>query len=498
MDIKVLFQDYSNAKIEASNSMIMELRDYFSFEVEGAQFNPKFKWGSWDGRIRLMDTNGNLPIGLVKMLVAYAQENEYSIHVDKNFEPVEQISREDFNTWINSKEIYSGDTIINPYDYQTESVFNAINGQRKTLNLPTSAGKSLIQALIARWYFENKEGKILMIVPTTALVDQMQDDFVDYRLFPRQALLGIRGGTKRDSNAVVYISTWQTACKQSPEWFKQFGCLMVDECHGATGAQISKIVKNMTHCPFKFGLSGSLRDGKANVLQYIGMFGDIFRPVTTKNLMDEGRVSQLKINSIFLRYQDEETVVQKGMDYQTEIKYITEHRRRTAWICKLALKLASKEQNTLLLFKNIKHGKLMYEALKAKHDKVYYISGETGTDDRVALKKAAEDDSGMIIVASYGVMSTGVSIKNLHHVIFSHPIKSKILVLQSIGRVLRLHKSKAVATLWDIIDNIAVKTKTKNAKKKYSHMNYGMKHGMERIKRYNSEKFDYNIAEVNL
>lgn len=498
-DIKVFYQDYSHAKIEASNSLIMEIREYFSFEVEGARFNPKFKWGSWDGKIRLMDNNGLLPIGLVTMLVKFANENEYSVYVDDMFQPETLISRPDFDAWIENMSIFSGDKEIKPYYYQADSVFEAINSQRRTLNLPTSAGKSLIQSLISRWYFENMEGKILMIVPTTALVDQMIDDFTDYRLFDRSMLLGIRGGTKRDSNAVVYVSTWQTACKQPPEWFEQFGCLLVDECHMATGAQISKIVKNMVNCRFKFGLSGSLRDGKSNVLQYIGMFGDVFRPVTTKTLMEEGQVTELKINSIFLRYQDDETIIMKGSDYQKEIKYITEHRKRNAWICKLSLKLAKeKNQNTLVLFKNIKHGKLLYEALKTKHDKVFYISGETDTETRTVLKKAAEIDNGMIIVASYGVMSTGVSIKNLHHVIFAHPIKSKIMVLQSIGRVLRLHGSKSIATLWDIVDNIAVKTKSKTAKKKYSHVNYGMKHGLERIQRYNSEKFDYNIVEVAL
>lgn len=498
-DIKVFFQDYSHAKIEAENSLIMEIREYFSFEVEGARFNPKFKWGSWDGKIRLMDNNGQLPIGLVSMLEKFADENDYSIYVDDLFKSEHMMSREDFDAWIQNLDIFSGNNRIDPYWYQKDSVFAAINSQRRTLNLPTSAGKSLIQALISRWYCENLEGKILMIVPTTALVDQMIDDFTDYKLFPRRAMLGVRGGTRRDSDeALVYVSTWQTACKQPAEWFKQFGCLMVDECHLATGAQITKIVKNMVNCRFKYGLSGSLRDGKANVLQYIGMFGDVFRPVTTKDLMEEGQVAELKINSIFLRYTDDESIVMKGSDYQKEIKYITEHRKRNAWICRLSLKLASKEKNTLVLFKNIKHGKLLYEALKAKHDKVFYISGETDTETRTALKKAAEADNGMIIVASYGVMSTGVSIKNLHHVIFGHPIKSKILVLQSIGRVLRLHGSKTEATLWDIVDNIAVRTKSKTAKKKYSHMNYGMKHGLERIQRYNSEKFDYTIAEVEL
>lgn len=497
-ELKILFKDYSHATVIAENGLYMEIRDYFSFDVEGAKFNPKYKWGSWDGKIRLLDNNGNLPIGLVKMLIKWAKENDINVYVDAMFQSEKLIERSDFDEWVNKLNIYSKTTKIDPYWYQKDSVFEAINSQMRTLNLPTSAGKSLIQALIARWYYENMEGKILMIVPTTALVDQMIDDFEDYRLFPRPAMLGIRGGTKRDSNAVVYVSTWQTACKQSPEWFQQFGCLMVDECHLATGASISKIVKNMTHCKFKFGLSGSLKDGKANVLQYIGMFGDVFRPVTTKDLMDEGQVSKLKINSVFLRYQDEETILTKGLEYASEISFITEHKRRNTWICKLALKISEKDQNTLILFRHKKHGKVLYESLKKKNDKVYFIDGDTKVDDRNEIKRIAEKDSGIIIVASYGVMSTGISIKNLHHVFFAHPIKSKITVLQSIGRVLRLHESKLEAVLWDIVDNLGVKPKTKNAKKKYVHLNYGMKHALERIERYNSEKFDYTIIEVKI
>ncbi|MHC5792026.1 hypothetical protein ACYT6H_10560, partial [Streptococcus pyogenes] len=74
---------------------------------------------------------------------------------------------------------------------------------------------------------------------------------------------------------------------------------------------------------FKFGLSGSLKDGKANVMQYVGMFGEIFRPVSTSQLMEDGQVTDLKINSIFLRYPDEFAVKMKGKTYQEEIKVIT-------------------------------------------------------------------------------------------------------------------------------------------------------------------------------
>lgn len=500
MNVNIKFRDYSYALIEAENSTLMELRNYFSFEVEGARFNPKFRYGAWDGRIRLLSNEGTLPIGLVDTLVRYCQNNDLTVTIDEDFKKSNEISREDFDKWLDNLEIYSGDQRIKPHWYQADSVFTAINSQRRTLNLPTSAGKSLISALINRWYMENYDGKILVIVPTTALVQQMIDDYADYRIIPRAACLGIMSGTRKNSDALIYVSTWQSACKMDSAWFSQFGLVNVDECHLATGKEINNIVTRLGHCRFKFGMSGSLKDGNTNIMQYIGMFGDIFRPVSTKMLMDEGQVTELEINSVFLRYPDDETIMYKGIAYPEEIKVITKHTKRNAWVCKLALKLArDKNENVLVMFKNVKHGKMLYEALVAKYgDKVHYVSGETKTDDRVKLKGDAENEDGIIIVASYGVFSTGISIKKLHHIIFAHPVRSKVIVLQSLGRVLRKHQSKLKAKLWDIIDDFCVKPKSANAKKRYTHQNYAFKHGLERIARYNAEQFTYKTAEVIL
>lgn len=504
VDIKIHFNNHSYAQVEADHSIIREMTEYFSFEVEGARFSPKYKYSGWDGRIRLMGSGGELPVGLVNISTKFAANMGYTVWIDPALNPEPQLSRNEFNEWLSSKEIYSGSNRITPHWYQSDSVFHAINNRRGVLNLPTSAGKSLIQALISRWYCENYEGKVLIIVPTTALVTQMRDDFVDYRLFPAQAINLLGGGAKNarfnNPDALITVSTWQTACKQSPEWFSQFGLLEVDECHLATGTNISKIIKQLTHCEYKFGLSGSLRDGKTNLMQYVGLFGEIFRPVDTAKLMEDGQVAQLEIKSVLLRYPDQECEAVCGLEYQQEVKYITTHKKRNKWVCSLATKLASRNENVLVLFRLTAHGKMMFETLQSMYDpkKIHFIAGETDTEVRNALRGVAEDETGLIIVASLGVMSTGVSIKQLHHLIFSHGTKSKVLVLQSIGRVLRKHGNKAKAIVWDLVDNFGVKSKSSKSKNPYRKINYAFKHGLERISRYNQEKFDYTMVKVEL
>lgn len=499
MNIRVHYEDCSHVRIECDESVFFELRDYFSFEADGFKFNPKYKYGQWDGRIRLLDYDRKLPFGLVEYIAKFAKNMDYTYSIDPRITEKEDITRESFDNWLSELTIYSGSTVIEPHWYQKEAVYEGLVNKRRILNLPTSAGKSLIQALLARYYVENYEGKILIIVPTTSLVDQMINDFTDYRLFSKNNMLGIRSGTARNSDAEIYVSTWQTAVKQPKEWFSQFGMMMNDECHLATGKSISSIISGLSNCAFKFGLSGSLKDGKANVMQYIGMFGNIFKPVSTHELMEEGQVTKLKINSIFLRYPDEIANAMKGKDYQYEIKHITTAKKRNKWVASLAVKLAKKEENAFVMFKNIAHGKELFQMIQELgHKEVYYVSGEVNTETRNALKVMAENGKGIIVVASYGVFSTGISVKNLHHVILAHPVKSKIIVLQTIGRVLRKHTSKSIATVWDIIDDMGVKPKSANTKKKYVHLNYALKHALERIQRYAEEKFDYIMKQVNL
>lgn len=296
----------------------------------------------------------------------------------------------------------------------------------------------------------------------------------------------------------IVVSTWQSAVKQKEEWFEQFGMLINDECHTADAKSITKVNNNLTKCVYKIGMTGSLKDGKTHAMQYTGLFGSVFRPVTTKQLMDEGKVTNLKIFPLFLRYPTELVNKLQGLDYQKEVKFITNYNPRNKFIINLAKRLADKNENVFVMFRHVEHGTKLKEELEKIHDKVAYIDGSVKTDTRNELKKDLENETGVITVASYGVFSTGISIKNLHHVIFAHPVKGKITVIQSIGRILRKHKSKNIAMLWDVIDDFGKLTKSANAKNKYSKKNYALEHGLGRIEKYIDEEFDFKIKNIEL
>ena len=130
----------------------------------------------------------------------------------------------------------------------------------------------------------------------------------------------------------------------------------------------------------------------------------------------------------------------------------------------------------------------MYEMMKDSTERpVHLIYGDTDVKIREEVRRISEVSDANIIFGSYGTMSTGVNIKNLHHVIFASPSKSRIRVLQSIGRGLRKAKGKDKAMLYDIADDF---------RQEHGKNNFTLNHLAERIKYYVEEDFEYRVTTV--
>lgn len=496
IDIKLEKVNESYVRIECNMSILMELREKFSFMVDGYRFSPQYKYGSWDGKICMIQKD-LIPFGLVEALLAIANSYQYDVEIDSSLNIDPFFTKDEyFAEWLQEHPVFDKQKEIEPYWYQKDAVRYGIDKKRCILNLPTSAGKSLIQGLLAKWYTETFKKNVLLLVPTIALTDQMEDDLVNYQLFDYSDINIVRGGSK-DNTGRVTVGTWQSICKRGPEFMSQFGMLLVDEVHLSTGKTIGEIVKSLTKCEYKIGLSGSLKDGKANSMNYVGLFGSVFAPVTTRQLADEGFITDLDIKMLFLQHDETTSKLMKGKQYADEIKYITHSTPRMQFLCTLANKLAKKNENVLLLFKHISHGKDIYNRLCKLHgeENVEFVDGSVKRESRVEISRSTEFKDGRIIVASYGVFSTGISIKKLHHVILSHPVKSKITVIQSIGRLLRKHDTKSIAQIWDLVDSFQFKQKNG---KKAKYKNYALKHGLQRMMLYIDQQFSYVTREIKL
>ena len=483
-DLTISKKNEVHLVVDAEPHVQQELSDYFTFDVPGAKFMPQYRNRHWDGKIRLFSTaTGEVYVGLLDKIVSWAKKASYGVKFLDNdtygtpFEENEEISLEgvkDYMTAISS---------FKPRDYQIDGVYDALRNNRRLIISPTGSGKSLMIYAVTRYHVGRKR-RILLVVPTTSLVEQMYKDFTDYGWDVEKYCHRVYSGRDKNSQQRVTISTWQSIYKMDRQWFSQFDVIIGDEAHQFKSKSLISIMSKMRDTKYRYGFTGTLSGTQTHKWVLEGLFGPSYKVTKTSDLQAKGQLAKLSIRIILLKHEP-----RQFDEYREEMNYIIEHEKRNLFIKNLAVTLKG---NTLVLYSRVEaHGEPLYNLINSSVEnerKVFYVHGGVDGEEREEVRRITEEESDAIIVASYGTFSTGINIKNLHNVIFASPSKSRIRNLQSIGRVLRKSKNKTSAMLYDIADDI-----TYNSKK-----NYTLNHLIERIKIYKEEDFNYELSHIKL
>ena len=471
--------------ITAEADIRRALSDYFSFEVPGYRFTPQFRNRVWDGKIRLYSyATGQLYVGLYPYLVEWCNRKNVDIKENNEISTFTTHTAADIQALIDSYDIS-----ITPRDYQFEAFKFALENERGLILSPTASGKSLIAYMLIRHYLNVIDNNILIIVPTTSLVEQLYKDFKSYGYDVENNVSRNYHGYKIEEDKRVVISTWQSLYKLPKTFFADFGAVIGDEAHLFKAVSLTKIMTKLVDCKYRIGMTGTLDDSKTHKLVLQGLFGQVNKVVSSKELIEKKQLADLKIICLVLKYNEQDSKSIRGVKYHEELEFIAQNEQRNKYIRNLALALNG---NTLCLFQLVeKHGQHLYKLIKEKADKdrkVFFVYGGTDTSTREEIRAITEREENAIIVASYGTFSTGINIRNLHNIVFSSPTKSPIRVLQSIGRGLRVGDKKDTATVYDISDNLSYKGKD----------NFTLNHFKERVNIYNREGFNYEIHTINL
>jgi superfamily II DNA or RNA helicase len=499
-DIHVLKANESTSFIQCDQGILYELSEQLKFRVPGYQFMPSYQNRMWDGYIRLIDRRSStFPSGLIVNVHNLAQDLGYEISFSDGALPGIDVPKKEIEDYVRD--------LLNPEleerQYQFDTIAHAINEQIALLLSPTSSGKSFIFYAILRYLLEHDYvSKVLIVVPQTHLVDQLANDFADYSKHlewdAEEHVHKIYAGKDKDTDKQIVISTWQSIHRKSKKWFAQFDGWICDEAHLATGTSLQKVSDKLVNAKYRIGATGSLNGEKVHEFVLIGSFGPVYNIVDTRELIDDGYLTDINIDCITLNYPDEikkafwkvmRSVGNSKKKYQKEIEFITENKKRNKFLTNLA---KSRKGNTLMLFNRVKkHSKPFYEALKeaCPDHEVLFIDGTCKPEEKQLIKEITEKQDNVIIVASYQIFSTGVNIKNLHNIIFAAPMKGKIKIIQSIGRLLRKHESKVIATVYDVVDDLRWGK---------SYRNYGILHFFKRVEIYSNEKFRYKLHKVSL
>jgi len=474
-------------------------------KIHNWYFHPLVKKKIWDGSICFIEKKGALwkvPIGLWREIFEIGKEYNLEVEIEGLDRLIlNDLSLEEFQEWVDE---FFQDKEFKPRDYQVEAAWKIVKYRYSVSEIATSSGKTLISFMI--FAFLKQKGyirKFLMIVPSTNLVFQGNDDFVDYGV----GELGVRiqqigGGSKLREDCDLIIGTFHSLVKKEEDFFDGVDAVFVDEAHHTNSMSIKKIVAKCMHIKWRFGLTGTLtKRGSADHLTIQQFLGPVIVEISPDFLFKNKHATPVNIKVVMLDWLDQE-IKEKLADlkansqnlegnevYNLERKLVIESEKRLKYIVEF---IAKTSKNSLVLFQSVKdeYGKQIWNRLReiTNNKEVFYVDGDTDEKLREEYKERMSTGENKVLVATFGTFSTGISINNLHNIFLVESYKSEILIKQSLGRGMRKMEGKEKVNVIDFVDDFSTPR----------YKNYLVKHGEARIQIYKNEKFKYQIFKIKL
>ncbi len=457
-------------KIDTNNEYLLrEIRDHFTLYESNYFWSYKYKSGQWNGKSSLFNSaKRTVPFGLIFELYKFLKSNNYlnNLQVDEEIKKIFKTKNTDLKI--------NYDLKFYPYDYQKEIILDVLKKTRGCYVSSTGSGKSLIIAYIIKILYENNiTKKHLIIVPTLSLIEQFKTDLIEYGI-PKD-LIGIANKNKKEFDSTILVSTWQTL-KRNKDKITSFDMSVCDEVHFSKSKVINKIMATCSaNMKYVLGVTGTMPSNKLEYLRVLSYIGPVWKEFKSTELANQGYLSSCNIKHIKIKYKN---------SFKGEYREVKQEVFETPYRLKIIKSIVENTKHTLILVEKVEdEGEFLNKYLKENSKKeIIFLSGKSKAEEREYWRNKMETDENLVIIATYGIFSTGINIKSLKNIVISTSSKSKIRILQSIGRSLRKHKGKdSGAFIWDLHDMV------KNLKE----------HGNSRERFYINEGFEIETIEMN-
>lgn len=435
----------------------------FAIMVDGAFFMPAYKLGRWDGKIKFFESTGKVFWRLLDEIMPYLENWGYEIVLEDNRKAADLVQTRIDAEWF--RRIPEISLKVNLRPYQVESINAALDNVTGFIEAATGSGKTWMVAGLAS-VLNSEERRVIVIVPSTDLVEQTAATF-------RLGMLdvGLYSGPKKDLHHMTVVATWQSV-QNNPMIIEDFDAVIIDEAHGATAKVIGELINiHGRNIAYRWGFTGTMPKPKIDQMTLRGSIGEVLYRISAADLMAMGYLAELEIEPIQIIDPD---IEEEFPDYASEKSFLTKSPERLELIADLIISKAETYGNTLVLVNSIKQGKQLQKLIK---DSVF-LHGADDTEVRAEWYSMFEERDDLIVIATSGIASTGISIDRVFCMFMIDAGKSFVKCIQSIGRSLRKGHDKTKAYCCDV----------------HSNLKWSMKHWRERNKYYKEAK--YNVLKT--
>jgi len=485
----IIIKDEVNIKIQNLDVDIRrKLSNMFSYEIPGARFTPAVKLGRWNGKVSFFQLSGSTYINLLDDIIPILIDAGYEISLDDRREYSTEFTFNKVDTktlagtnWPEGHQLEGQPIIMR--DHQVEAINTYLENPQSLQEISTSAGKTIITATLSK--LVEPYGRSIVIVPNRSLVTQTKEDYDNIGLD-----VGVFYGKDKDYSKTHTICTWQSLGSlykkskkgEAPidinDFLDDVICVIVDEVHCSKATVLRDLLAgSLSHIPLRWGLTGTIPKEMFEFQAIRTTIGNIVGKVSAKELQDKGILSNCHIH--IKQLQDNRTFT----NYQSELKYLLSDEARLNHMASMISDIA-KTGNTLVLVDRVSAGQELTRRLQEMYitiGNIVFVSGTTKAEKRKEEYDKVKDKDNMIITATYGVASTGINIVELRNVVLLEPGKSFVKVIQSIGRGLRVSKTKNFVDIYDIT----------------SSCKYAKRHLTARKRFYREAQYNYKVEKIH-
>jgi len=478
----LIIKDECNIKFDGLDPVVRrEMVNALKFEVPGARYMPSVRMGRWDGKQSFCSVGGSSFINALPVLLPIVQDAGYEIEMEDQRSPFDvnfskaNTTLFDGKVWPEGHELEGKPIVLR--DYQVECINYYLKNHQCVQEISTGAGKTILTAALSYLVEEETGGRTIVIVPNKDLVRQTEVDYVNVGLD-----VGVYYGDRKDIGSQHTICTWQSLNKLDKmgdidglnvieAFLDGVNCVICDECHLAKADVLKNLLTGSLACiPIRWGMTGTTPEHLFQEIALEVSIGETINRLTAKELQDLGHLAQCHVNIV--QVQDNGGF----KSYQEELKHLVTNLARMKFIAERITKI-SETGNTLVLVDRIKAGELLDDFL----DDAIFLSGSDKVETRKEHYEEVAKTDNKIIVATYGIASTGINIPRIFNLIIIEPGKSYVKVIQSIGRGIRKAKDKDFVQIWDFT----------------SSLKYSKRHLTKRKKFYRKVQYPFTVTKVN-
>lgn len=433
------------------------LRYLLSYKQEGYEYSRAYQNG-WDGTTFLINKKGIFSTGLIDRVRNFLKEKNITFEEEDRKVPLFIEQEIDLSNKLKELNMV-------PREHQERMVAAAFQVDKGIIRSCTGSGKTNAIALLVAKI--NKPTLILVIGLDLLqqfhdLLSQLFDEPIGFigngicniHRINVATIQTIGRSLRLDKKQLIFDDegddeeTFDDSQNESIlQMLQASKVLILDECHTATTATLGHIYKQAN--PERiYGFSGTPFRGTSSDIITNSILGEQIINISASELINKGLLAQPIIRFIPVSKKR----FTKGTTYSTIYKdYVVENDERNELIIKHTISLISKGYTPLILFKQIKHGDILFKQMQNAGIGCELLNGNDSLERREEVKAMINDNKIKAILASV-IFDIGINIPKLSALILAGGGRSYVKILQRAGRILRVLPGKKQVAILEFYD----------------------------------------------